>query len=111
MGKTGKFKKLTSSTKAHAIIRKYVTSYWKQYGSDISKWPSPLQVFEEVEDVMTPFGADRKQRLAKLRSTYNRMTKHIFLDNGKIFNLQLYIFFKLSFILVFDIQKVLRRQI
>lgn len=43
MAKTSKskFKKLTSSTKAFAAIRNCVISYWKQYGSDITKWPSP----------------------------------------------------------------------
>jgi hypothetical protein len=84
MGKTGKFKKLTNKTKAYLAIRNCVISYWKEYGSEITKWPTPLQVFEEVEDLMIPHGEDRKHRLSKLRTTYNRLVKQIFVDNGKL---------------------------
>jgi hypothetical protein len=65
------------------MVREKVQSYWKLYRNDITKWPSPQQLYEELEDVMAPYGDSRAHRLNKLRGLYNKLTKQCFKDNGK----------------------------
>jgi hypothetical protein len=83
MAKKSKYCKLTHKTEAHKAVKLRVLSYWNQYGPNISKWPIAAEVFEQMEELMAPYGPDRNKRLAKLRTLYNRMTKQIFIDNGK----------------------------
>lgn len=78
-----KSKTLSLNSDGYRMIMEKVGSYWKSYNNDITKWPSPSQLFEELEDVMAPYGDSRAHRLNKLRGLYNKLTKQCFEDNGK----------------------------
>jgi len=74
---------LSEISDGYRAIKEKVVFYYESFGNDISKWPSPIQLFEELEDVMAPYGDSRAHRLCKLRNLYNKLTKQIFIDNGK----------------------------
>lgn len=84
MSNKSKSKKLTLNSEGYQAVQRMILSYWRRFGSNISKWPLPAHVFEEIEDVMAPYGDNRQHRLAKFRTLYNRLTKQIFVDNGKL---------------------------
>lgn len=73
---------LSTNSDGYRMIVEKVGSYWKLYKSDITKWPSPSQLFEELEEALAPYGDSRAHRLNKLRGLYNKLTKQCFEDNG-----------------------------
>jgi hypothetical protein len=78
---------LSEISDGYKSIKDKVEFYWKTFGNNIAKWPSPSQLFEELEDIMAPYGDSRAHRLGKVRNLYIKLTKQIFLDIGKKLNI------------------------
>lgn len=76
---------LTQKSDGGQAIISSVNKYWKLYGPDIMKWPTPSSAYDEVANAMGPYGDSEAQRKLKHRTFYNRMIKKCFADNGTCF--------------------------
>ena len=80
---TGTSKRLTKGSDGYQAILQLVERMFLVHGSDTSVWPAPRTAYDQIRDVLIPYGASERDRLDKFWMHYKKMRKGVIEANGK----------------------------